>query len=144
MQEGNLKKSGRGPWYVWTAAAGTVGGLSVLAAAVITLQVARAEAQVAAAQAQLEGARLNLQDTQVRAPVAGRIGKLEMTPGNLVAAGRGSASLRRASSNSSWLTRPRSAQFQGTVALVRALGGGWDGPRGDTMAPATALAQGHR
>jgi multidrug efflux system membrane fusion protein len=46
-----------------------------------------AVANLRAAQAQLQGARLNLQYTQVRAPVAGRIGKLEVTPGNLVAAG---------------------------------------------------------
>lgn len=46
-----------------------------------------AAANLRGAQAQLQGARLNLQYTQVRAPVAGRIGKLEVTPGNLVAAG---------------------------------------------------------
>src|SRR5690242_14432415 len=46
-----------------------------------------AEANVAAAQAALQSARLNLDYTQVRAPVAGRVGKLEITPGNLVAAG---------------------------------------------------------
>jgi multidrug efflux system membrane fusion protein len=48
-----------------------------------------AEANLRAAQAQLQGARLNLGYTQVRAPVAGRIGKLEVTVGNLVAAGPG-------------------------------------------------------
>ncbi|HEX2544048.1 MAG TPA: efflux RND transporter periplasmic adaptor subunit [Ramlibacter sp.] len=48
-----------------------------------------AAANLRAAQAQLQGARLNLGYTQVRAPVAGRIGKLEVTPGNLVAAGPG-------------------------------------------------------
>jgi multidrug efflux system membrane fusion protein len=36
-----------------------------------------------------QAARLNLGYTQVRAPVAGRIGKLEVTVGNLVAAGPG-------------------------------------------------------
>ena len=46
-----------------------------------------AEANVAGAQAALQSARLNLGYTQVRAPVAGRVGKLEITPGNLVAAG---------------------------------------------------------
>jgi membrane fusion protein, multidrug efflux system len=46
-------------------------------------------ANLRAAQAQLQGARLNLSYTQVRAPVAGRIGKLEVTVGNLVAAGPG-------------------------------------------------------
>jgi multidrug efflux system membrane fusion protein len=48
-----------------------------------------AEANFKAAQAQLQVAQLNLDYTQVRAPVAGRIGKLEMTVGNLVAAGPG-------------------------------------------------------
>lgn len=48
-----------------------------------------AAANVRAAQAQLQGARLNLGYTQVRAPISGRIGKLEVTPGNLVAAGPG-------------------------------------------------------
>ncbi|RYF68453.1 MAG: efflux RND transporter periplasmic adaptor subunit, partial [Comamonadaceae bacterium] len=48
-----------------------------------------AEANLRAAQAQLQSAKLNLSYTQVRAPVAGRIGRLEVTPGNLVAAGPG-------------------------------------------------------
>jgi multidrug efflux system membrane fusion protein len=48
-----------------------------------------AEANLRAAQAQLQAARLNLGYTQVRAPVGGRIGKLEITVGNLVAAGPG-------------------------------------------------------
>lgn len=48
-----------------------------------------AEANFKAAQAQLQAARLSLGYTQVRAPVAGRIGKLEVTVGNLVAAGPG-------------------------------------------------------
>src|SRR5262245_18830347 len=48
-----------------------------------------AEANLRAAQAALRSARLNLQWTQVRAPVAGRVGKLEITVGNLVAAGPG-------------------------------------------------------
>ena len=42
-----------------------------------------------AAQASLQSARLNLGYTQVRAPVAGRIGKVDVTVGNLVAAGPG-------------------------------------------------------
>lgn len=46
-----------------------------------------AEANLKAAQAQLQVSHLNLGYTQVRAPVAGRIGKLEVTVGNLVAAG---------------------------------------------------------
>jgi multidrug efflux system membrane fusion protein len=48
-----------------------------------------ADANLRAAQAQLQAARLSLGYTQVRAPVAGRIGKLEVTTGNLVAAGPG-------------------------------------------------------
>lgn len=48
-----------------------------------------AEADLRAAQAALQIARLNLGYTQVRAPVAGRVGKVEVTVGNLVAAGPG-------------------------------------------------------
>ncbi|MEJ6022283.1 efflux RND transporter periplasmic adaptor subunit [Ramlibacter sp. PS4R-6] len=48
-----------------------------------------ADANLRAAQAQLEQSRLNLGYTQVRAPIAGRIGKIEITAGNLVAAGPG-------------------------------------------------------
>jgi membrane fusion protein, multidrug efflux system len=48
-----------------------------------------AEADVHAAQAALQIARLNSSYTQVRAPVSGRVGKLEITAGNLVAAGPG-------------------------------------------------------
>jgi len=48
-----------------------------------------AEANLLAAKAQLQTARLSLGYTQVRAPVAGRIGRLEVTVGNLVAAGPG-------------------------------------------------------
>lgn len=48
-----------------------------------------AEANLRAAQAALQTARLSLGYTQVRAPVAGRIGRLEVTVGNLVAAGPG-------------------------------------------------------
>ncbi|WP_444815027.1 efflux RND transporter periplasmic adaptor subunit [Variovorax brevis] len=48
-----------------------------------------AEANLRAAQAALQTARLSLGYTQVRAPVSGRIGKFEVTVGNLVAAGPG-------------------------------------------------------
>jgi multidrug efflux system membrane fusion protein len=48
-----------------------------------------AEANLRAAQAALQSNRLNLGYTEVRAPVAGRVGKLEITVGNLVAAGPG-------------------------------------------------------
>lgn len=48
-----------------------------------------AEANLRAAEAALQAAKLNLDYTQVRAPVSGRVGKLEITVGNLVAAGPG-------------------------------------------------------
>ena len=48
-----------------------------------------ADANLRAAQAGLQAARLNLSYTQVRAPVAGRVGRLEITVGNQVAAGPG-------------------------------------------------------
>ncbi|MGA0572795.1 efflux RND transporter periplasmic adaptor subunit [Variovorax sp. VNK109] len=48
-----------------------------------------ADANLRAAQAQLLTAKLSLGYTQVRAPIAGRIGKVEVTVGNLVAAGPG-------------------------------------------------------
>jgi membrane fusion protein, multidrug efflux system len=54
-----------------------------------------AEAAVRAAKASLKAARLNLGYTEVRAPVAGRVGRLEVTVGNLVAAGPESPVLTR-------------------------------------------------
>jgi len=48
-----------------------------------------ADANLRAAKAQLQSAQLSLGYTQVRAPVSGRVGKLEITTGNLVAAGPG-------------------------------------------------------
>jgi len=54
-----------------------------------------AEAAVRAAKAALQTARLNLGYTEVRAPVAGRAGRLEVTVGNLVAAGPDSPILTR-------------------------------------------------
>ena len=48
-----------------------------------------ADANLRAAQAALQSAQLNLGYTQVRSPIAGRIGKIEVTAGNLVAAGPG-------------------------------------------------------
>lgn len=49
-----------------------------------------AEANLKAAQATLKTAQLNLSYTEVRAPVTGRVGKREITVGNLIAAGPGS------------------------------------------------------
>ncbi len=46
-----------------------------------------ADANLRAAQAALQSHQLNLDYTQVRAPVSGRVGRLEITVGNLVAAG---------------------------------------------------------
>lgn len=48
-----------------------------------------AEATQRAAEAKLSSARLNLSYTRIRAPVSGRVGKAEITVGNLVAAGPG-------------------------------------------------------
>jgi membrane fusion protein, multidrug efflux system len=48
-----------------------------------------ADANLRAAQAALQSARLNLGYTEIRAPVAGRVGRLEVTVGNLVPAGPG-------------------------------------------------------
>ena len=47
-------------------------------------------ANVKAAEATLQAAKLNLGYTEVRAPVDGRVGKIEVTAGNLVAAGTSS------------------------------------------------------
>jgi membrane fusion protein, multidrug efflux system len=47
-------------------------------------------ANVKAAEATLQTAKLNLDYTEVRAPVEGRVGKIEVTVGNLVAAGTAS------------------------------------------------------
>ncbi|WP_279480184.1 efflux RND transporter periplasmic adaptor subunit [Aureimonas sp. SK2] len=56
---------------------------------------AEAAAQLAAAEAALRTARLDLSYTEIRAPVAGRIGRSLVTPGNLVSAGAGSPVLAR-------------------------------------------------
>jgi len=46
-----------------------------------------ADAGLRAAQADLQAAELNLGYTQIHAPVSGRVGKVEVTVGNLIAAG---------------------------------------------------------
>ncbi|MEO8122134.1 MAG: efflux RND transporter periplasmic adaptor subunit, partial [Rhodoferax sp.] len=48
-----------------------------------------ADANLRAAQAALQTTQLSLGYTQLRAPVSGRVGKLEVTVGNLIAAGPG-------------------------------------------------------
>jgi membrane fusion protein, multidrug efflux system len=55
--------------------------------------VTEAEAGLKTAQALLRSAQLELDYTQVRAPVAGRVGRVAVTAGNLVAAGSASAVL---------------------------------------------------
>ncbi|KQW18603.1 RND transporter MFP subunit [Afipia sp. Root123D2] len=52
-----------------------------------------ADANLRAAEASLQTAKLNLSYTEVRAPVSGRVGKLEITTGNLIAAGPGAPML---------------------------------------------------
>lgn len=52
-----------------------------------------AAANLRAAEAALQSANLNLGYTQVRAPVSGRVGRLEVTVGNLVPAGPGAPAL---------------------------------------------------
>ncbi|MFN3500680.1 MAG: efflux RND transporter periplasmic adaptor subunit [Allorhizobium sp.] len=54
---------------------------------------ASTEAELKSAKAALKLAELDLAYTEIRAPIAGRIGTLEITPGNLVAAGPSSPSL---------------------------------------------------
>ncbi|RKE78119.1 efflux RND transporter periplasmic adaptor subunit [Rhizobium sp. AG855] len=55
--------------------------------------LAEAQAAVTTAEAALRAAQLELDYTNVRAPVSGRVGKVEMTVGNLVAAGSTSPAL---------------------------------------------------
>lgn len=54
---------------------------------------AEGDAATRAAEAALETARLNLEWTTVRAPITGRVGRAEVTPGNLVQAGPPAATL---------------------------------------------------
>jgi RND family efflux transporter MFP subunit len=54
---------------------------------------AESSAAVSEAEAALKTARLNLEWTTVRAPISGRVGRAEVTPGNLVQAGPPSATL---------------------------------------------------
>ncbi|HTJ64054.1 MAG TPA: efflux RND transporter periplasmic adaptor subunit [Alphaproteobacteria bacterium] len=49
-----------------------------------------AEASLREAEADLKSAQLNLGYTEIRAPVSGRVGKIEVTVGNLIAAGTAS------------------------------------------------------
>ena len=84
-----------------------------------------ADANLRAAQAELQTARLSLGYTEVRAPVAGRVGKLEITVGNLVAAGPGAPVLTTLVSVS-----PIYASFDADEQIVaRALRASPDGGR---------------
>jgi membrane fusion protein, multidrug efflux system len=51
--------------------------------------VREAEANLSAAKAAAKSSRLNLSYTEIRAPIAGRVGKIEITAGNLISAGPG-------------------------------------------------------
>ena len=94
-----------------------------------------AEANLRAAKAGLQTTRLSLGYTQVRAPVSGRVGKLEVTVGNLVAAGPGAPVLTTLVSIS-----PIYASFDADERVVaRALKGA-----SDKAGKGTAGAQGDR
>ncbi|MCW5687441.1 MAG: efflux RND transporter periplasmic adaptor subunit [Pseudolabrys sp.] len=73
-----------------------------------------ADANVKAAQASLESAQLNLDYTKIRAPVAGRVGRLNVTVGNLVAAGANGPVLTTLVS-----VNPMYASFDADEAAVR-------------------------
>ncbi len=55
--------------------------------------IATAEAEIELAKAGVETAELNLQYTQIRSPVEGRISRQEVTEGNLIAGGTATSSL---------------------------------------------------
>lgn len=52
------------------------------------LQIAQQEAQVQADEARVAAARLDLQHCEITAPMNGRVGKLSVHPGNLIAVGQ--------------------------------------------------------
>ncbi len=85
-----------------------------------------ADANLRAAQAALQTARLNLGYTEVRAPIAGRAGRVEVTVGNLVASGAGAPVLTTLVSVS-----PIYASFDSDEqVVVKALDGLAAGPGG--------------
>ena len=98
-----------------------------------------AAANLRAAQAALQSAQLNLNYTQVRAPVAGRVGRIEVTQGNLVAAGAGAPVLTTLVSVS-----PIYASFDADEKIVRealaSLPGGAAERRGIERIPVEMLA----
>ncbi|KQW46518.1 MULTISPECIES: efflux RND transporter periplasmic adaptor subunit [unclassified Roseateles] len=98
-----------------------------------------AAANLRAAQAALQSAQLSLGYTQVRAPVAGRVGKIEVTQGNLVAAGAGAPVLTTLVSVS-----PIYASFDADEKVVRealaSLPNGAEERRGIERIPVEMLA----
>ena len=98
-----------------------------------------AAANLRAAQAALQSAQLNLGYTQVRAPVAGRVGTIEVTQGTLVAAGAGAPVLTTLVSVS-----PIYASFDADEKIVRevlaSLPGGGAERRGMDKVPVEMLA----
>ncbi|MCV9966659.1 efflux RND transporter periplasmic adaptor subunit [Pararhizobium sp. BT-229] len=74
---------------------------------------ASAEADLEAARAVLQSAALNLSYTEIRAPITGRVGKIEITAGNLIAAGPSSPILTRLVSLS-----PIYASFEADEGIV--------------------------
>ncbi|MFG6412483.1 efflux RND transporter periplasmic adaptor subunit [Roseateles sp. DC23W] len=96
-------------------------------------------ANLRAAQAALQSGQLNLDYTKVRAPVAGRVGKIEVTTGNLVAAGAGAPVLTTLVSVS-----PIYASFDADEKVVRealaTLPGGAAERRGMERIPVEMLA----
>ncbi|MCP3100055.1 efflux RND transporter periplasmic adaptor subunit [Myxococcus sp. K15C18031901] len=60
---------------------------------VLIAEKAEAGARVEAARAAVRAAEIDLQDTRVRAPIAGRVGRALVTPGNLVSGGGANATL---------------------------------------------------
>lgn len=87
-----------------------------------------ADAVLRAAKAALETARLDLSYTEVRAPVAGRVGRAEVTPGNLVAAGADAPVLTTLVS-----VRPIYARFDAGEATVMAALAEVRGSGGDAL-----------
>ncbi len=65
----------------------TAGAISQSSVDQRTNAAREADASLRAAQADLQAAKLNLGYTEIRAPVSGRVGKIEVTVGNLIAAG---------------------------------------------------------
>ena len=87
-----------------------------------------ADANLRGARAALQTARLSLGYTQVRAPVSGRVGRLEVTIGNLVAAGPGAPVLTTLVSVSP-IYASFDADEQAVAKALKDAGGGGAGAR---------------